>query len=602
MHIQSGPYAFAFEYVRGDESKVFGVLTPMNAQFEDLPKGIRTRITLALHDDIQLEPLRQLFREVPDTILSFRQKLESLTIVSYSAEGQRNVVTYSKSEHVEYGQLATTLTKSIRSDTGTSETAQRFYMVRKEFCDLPLFTSWYGRKLEGLDYVTINLGFPVDNCNAPVLEQQDIFTILPTQQMGFYFLIQSDLAIEYLPQVRTTPYRRNEAILKGVAETFRDAVVQFNQHPSLCYQWMRYLPGESVQDSLWKGLWPLVRGSLQDAKILKSLSGKAFSYPRDLRKLYNNDPSDKAGQPLVPDLSLEMFLSRGYEESDWPALQRLGTAFLTWEDLIVLLRSDLASPSSRWKSLSSDQDWRTRLCNMLLLPFGLEAARNTQESLKSLKLILLEDERWVSATEMNIHFPPTGNITISPDMGLNLVHAATTANEAWRKLQCHLGVTKYPISLHVAALKSLVEEASPVSEVKRSIMLISRLDVVEKDVVSLLDLKMFPVKCRDGQLRFMKAKVISSDPEFVITDNPTHGDEFQGKIDFLDFSAREVRDARPFLCACNLERQFISKLIKEETTVQHRSIDRDATSELHLKISALVRYASIYISGQEVWS
>ena len=152
------------------------------------------------------------------------------------------------------------------------------------------------------------------------------------------------------------------------------------------------------------------------------------------------------------------------------------------------------------------------------------------------------------------------------------------------------------ISLEIDFVKLLVMTERPVSEIKKSIMRLSRLGVVEKDVIGLVGLNILPVKCRNGRTSFMKARISSGGPEFVIVDSLKYCDEFKGKIDFLDFSIQEVRDALPFLRACNLERQFISKLVIEKTTVRHRSIDRNQTQKFRSKTKALVRWVSIHIS------
>ena len=153
-----------------------------------------------------------------------------------------------------------------------------------------------------------------------------------------------------------------------------------------------------------------------------------------------------------------------------------------------------------------------------------------------------------------------------------------------------LKVEEPSIAMYIASIKSLASRNSPAAKIREAMKLVSLLGVEEADVSSLLDAKVFPVKCRNGQMCFMKAKFTSPDPEFAIMDNLTHGDAFQGKIDVLDMSLEEIRDARPFLLACGLEHHFMSRLIKEETTVQEGSLEWETTKEFRLKAPALVRY------------
>ena len=418
-------------------------------------------MTLILLGSIELERLMQDFRDIPDTLLLFLRTLENLTIELHPRGAERTSVTYSKNENQVGGQLTTTLTKLASEGSRNSISRQKFYIVRRRIQGLP-----YDEARKNIDHATIILAFPVDEKEVPVVKQQHVFAFLPLRQAGFQFLIQSDF-ITQANREDVVRSARNRAILKGVAEAFRDAVVQFCQNPSLCYQWMRYLPSDSIPDDFWGSLWPMMRELLKNTKIVKSWSENGLHFPPSLSKL---DLLDKNGEPLFPDLPEERYLSRRYSKDDWSMLQRIGAIVYNWGHVIEHLRADLASPSSRWKSLTSDQDWRTRVCNMLLQAFNSgNTFKQTQESMKSLDLVLLQGGKWVSARAMSIYFPNTKGILIPTDLGLTMVQTATTTNQTWRKLQSHLGVTDCPSESVISAISRRYKNAQSIISLDNSI-------------------------------------------------------------------------------------------------------------------------------------
>ena len=226
----------------------------MNEEYEELPAGIHTWMTLTLLDNITFEHLLKDFRSIPDSLLLFLQKLQDLTIEIHPLDEAATSVTYSKHEYHESGLHIIDLDKSAKDGLGVSSFQQKFYVVKREVRDLPYDAARVDKKQKSIDHATIVLAFPVDADDVPVLEPQHVFAFLPLRRAGFKFLIQSDFVTQANREdVVHTP--RNEAILAGAASAFRDAVLQFCKHPSLRYHWIRYLPSDSIPDNSWGSLW-----------------------------------------------------------------------------------------------------------------------------------------------------------------------------------------------------------------------------------------------------------------------------------------------------------------------------------------------------------
>lgn len=72
VQVQSGPFSFAFEYTKQSDPIGLGMVTPIDADFEQLPQGVGTRIRLTLIESVteNRERYSDLFN-MPDTILLF---------------------------------------------------------------------------------------------------------------------------------------------------------------------------------------------------------------------------------------------------------------------------------------------------------------------------------------------------------------------------------------------------------------------------------------------------------------------------------------------------------------------------------------------------
>ena len=228
---------------------------------------------------------------------------------------------------------------------------------------------------------------------------------------------------------------RNKAILKGVAEAFIDAVLQFCQHPVLQYQWMKYIPeDDKILSRFWSELLTRIKESIKTTPVLwprsrsrLRLIGQLKIVPSDLRGSY--------GEPLVPDLleEEEMYLDRKYgtrEHDALPKLKAFGLRAMSTHDCIERIGRDAMSSTSKMKS--ADDDWHERIARILLGVFE-------KSYLKTLPLIPLGGQRWTSITDGAVFFPDTNGMPIPWDLGLRLIEPKAIRNATRKTLFTKLG-------------------------------------------------------------------------------------------------------------------------------------------------------------------
>ena len=192
-------------------------------------------------------------------------------------------------------------------------------------------------------------------------------------------------------------------------------------------------------------MWTLVRSNLEQTSFLEPWSGNGLYKPSDLEKLSETFVAED-GSPILPDLEgAEIYLSPKYTEADFQILKRLGTTTLRMSKFVDRLEIDLRNLGvSKWRTLKTNDDWRTRICKRLSRVFH-KSFPNQQKRLRTLALIPLRDGRWVSsASGTKIYFPKTDDVPVPVDLGLDLVCPMAAENVAWADLLSTLGVMNCP--------------------------------------------------------------------------------------------------------------------------------------------------------------
>lgn len=196
VHIQSGPFSFAFSHTREDDDDGLGMITPYYEDAEELPMGVRTRMVLTLLKSTNFEELASEFQAVPNTFLMFLNRLQRLSIELYRPDNTHKATHYSKRETKENGLYTTFLTKTTRKGVQESTSEQKYYTMKSDLHNLPFDDARKDKEGNNIDRATVILAFPVDGHDEPLLQQQYTYAFLPLRAVGFKFLIQADFVTQ----------------------------------------------------------------------------------------------------------------------------------------------------------------------------------------------------------------------------------------------------------------------------------------------------------------------------------------------------------------------------------------------------------------------
>lgn len=215
--------------------------------------------------------------------------------------------------------------------------------------------------------------------------------------------------------------------------------MEFCEDETLQYQWMRYLPGDSISDPWWAKLRSYILELLKQTPIVRPRSGGALKLPDKLKSL---PPAylDEIGEPLLEDLADEIYLSPGYRSADISLLEQLGVSTIHFGDFLARVRTDLSKPLSRMKSGSTTQDWHTRIAKLLELPVDNHWPSSIVNEVRDLALVPLKGGPWGSCSTGRIYYPSTKAISIPTDLGLRLVEPSALTNAVRKELFSKLGV------------------------------------------------------------------------------------------------------------------------------------------------------------------
>lgn len=174
VNIQSGPFSFYFEHTRGVDDGL-GMVIPLDAEFYELPPGVRTRLTLTLIKATDFNSRCDDLSNIPDTFLLFFSKLKQLTVKINPAQGPTKTIVHKLVESQR-----TCIRKTITVGQNSRVEEQFFHVFTKPVSNLPDDESRPSNK-----EATIVLAFPVDQSDKPILEEQYTYAFLPLRKTGF---------------------------------------------------------------------------------------------------------------------------------------------------------------------------------------------------------------------------------------------------------------------------------------------------------------------------------------------------------------------------------------------------------------------------------
>ncbi|KPM37810.1 hypothetical protein AK830_g8763 [Neonectria ditissima] len=447
VHIQSNGFSFSFTHRKGDSG--LGMVTPVWEETDEVLGDCLTRITLFLHDSgdadtnaRQLDIIKQQFRELQDTILLFLRKLRKVKVSFHTDDAVDDDTTYS---------LHGTNPATIQKTTSAGQVDKKYHITKYMAENIPRSEnrnySDDGKRADSTAEVV--LAFPLTDTSEPIVDDQDVFAFLPMRPMGFKFLIQTDFVTEASRQGIVTTSLRNQALLDGIAECFVKAAKEFSLHPTLRFQWMRWLPQPKSYpwDGFWTSLLDKIHEKIKPVPLVRTWSNGTLQTISHLGPL-QPWALDQHGEPLFRDGSPESYLSKNYEAADTSLLVPYGMQSLSYEEILYLVQLDLKNHGgpSRMKNPETDEDWHSRAAQALLLARGDAHYSHEEDPVRSLNLVPLTNGNWGSAKQDTMYYAHcAGNIQVPAGLGFNLVKPEAAANPQRRALFDTLGVQEISV-------------------------------------------------------------------------------------------------------------------------------------------------------------
>ena len=455
IHIQSGGLSFSFTHNRGDSG--MGMISPVWEDATEVLTSPLTRMTLYLHreareDGILKESIRRQFSDIQETFLLFMKNLEQVSVRFHDGSGRETSCTsYGFRYQGEPVSNRAELTKTTVVHNKTTKASKLFHLCTYQATNLAKNENrtYSDQEHSSRAWSTsqIVLAFPLTDNEIPIVEPQKLFVFMPVAFVGMNFIIQADFVTDANRQSVVADSPRNHDLIDEIAKAYVKAVLQFCEHPTLQYQWMRYLPKRDHQDRgrLWASLVDRIAMRLAQTPVV--LSHKSNSL-RLMSQLYNfvTTTLDANGQPLFEDVFPETMLSRRYTPSDIDTLLDYGVPKVSWTQVLIWLRDDLCHGAhSRIRSSVMSDDWHTRTAKLLAQPFdGLD---HVAEELMGIAMVPLSDGSWVSvSSSFPVYFPVIDDLEIPSRVQLQIVDKSIT-NSARLALFKHLGVRSATVDL-----------------------------------------------------------------------------------------------------------------------------------------------------------
>lgn len=192
--------------------------------------------------------------------------------------------------------------------------------------------------------------------------------------------------------------------MKAIAHTFVESVEKMLEVPSLRFKWMRYLPTETEYPwgDLWGSLVTYIEEFIRQTPVLESRSSPTeLKYIEDSRRLSNLDV-DSNGDPLLPDMDPEIYISSSYESDDLELLDEFGLELMSMRESIERAANDLKSDRSRIKD-TQNLEWQAAFVELLLCAWDNDWT-DSQSSIRQLEMFQTRSQSWKSCSEHEIFF------------------------------------------------------------------------------------------------------------------------------------------------------------------------------------------------------
>ncbi|CVK97556.1 uncharacterized protein FMAN_11584 [Fusarium mangiferae] len=449
VHIQSGNYSFEFRHNRNDPG--LGMVRPIwVTPTETIPSPL-TRTTLYLHDKGNKDEIKHLktvismqFDELQETCLLFLRKIGRISVAFYDGQGNlRRSKQFTKKRIDDY---RVSLETTVFSGDKATTTSQIYHITKQLATGLAQSESRDAAATEearrSLTSAEVVLAFPLKSDYQPCIStrRQELFAFLPLRTSDCKFHIQSDFDTNANRQDIVTTTRRNLDIRDCIAKTFLKAVLEFNQHPILCYRWPLFLPvQDSGHDSFWSGLNAKILSLVQDTPILRSRNKSDLRLISEV-VIASDGMTDDGGILLLDDPVKDPFVSAKYPSKVTKHLKPYGLRVASAPLFVNLLKRDLNQHNSKMRANTTADEWHSSVARMCSKIF--DNGWNGTALLESLEVLPLRNGHWKASTSGPFYFPMTGDTEIPNGLGLKVISKSATNNPDRRELFQHLGVTE----------------------------------------------------------------------------------------------------------------------------------------------------------------
>ncbi|KAH8124644.1 hypothetical protein LI328DRAFT_166990 [Trichoderma asperelloides] len=459
VHIQSGNFSFEFRHRRDDPG--LGMVRPIWVPTDERLEGPLTRMTLYFHDEGDPDELQRLksiiFKQLDDlqqTCLLFLKKLQSVKVAFYAKDGRVERSKEFLKRQVDRYRIALDTSSTEDDETGKESqiyhitTLKAYGLARSDNRDLP--NTDEARTISTTAEVV--LAFPLSAQFKPIItkKKREIFAFLPVRESDYKFLIHSDFDTSANRQDIITTSTRNENLLEWIAKAFINAVKQFCEHDTLCYNWPLFLPAaEGASSTFWAELDVKIRKLVIESPVLKSRRRTDLRLITDVWILAAN-ATYGGGEPIFDDPVKDPFLSPQYSRPAREVLEGYGLRLLSEPFFLSMLKTDLSSSNSRMHGTEMTEDWHSALASTLCSWFDRQSTWTFE--LKQLPLIPLRDGEWTSTLSNPVYFSTTKGVAIPEGLDIRVIQSTATSNTARKRLYEHLGVSE----ADVAAVRALI--------------------------------------------------------------------------------------------------------------------------------------------------
>jgi hypothetical protein len=141
-------------------------------------------------------------------------------------------------------------------------------------------------------------------------------------------------------------------------------------------------------------------------------------------------------------------------------------------------------------------------------------------------------------------------------------------------------------------LKRVAQSSPTINDIKSLIWQINTFDPAIEDLDKLRGSRIFPVRKANGKIE-LRTRLA----RFSIIDRQIWADAFEGKLDYLDFTLKEVRILEPFLSGMEIG-GYLSEVVIEKSSFQGILPEPSAkrTRDLQRRAYALSRYVLSFLS------